>query len=140
MMQQIVRIFLVVAVLAGIAAVAYQPPVSAACGDFLTFPAWYDGLVDNQTNCELKPIGNESGEVPLRRFVTLVALNVVEIILQLIAYAAVAFLIVGGFRYLTSTGDPNLMSAAKKTITNAIIGLVIAIFSAAIVNLVAGAF
>ena len=134
------RTLLVVAVLAGVVSVSYQPDVSAECGKFLTFPAWYDGLVDNQTSCQLKPIGNESGEVSLQKFITLVILNIVEMVLQLIAYAAVVFLIVGGFRYLTSAGDSNLMSAAKKTITNAIIGLVIAIFSAAIVNVVAGAF
>lgn len=134
------RTLLVVAVLAGVVSVSYQPAVSAACGKFLTFPTWYDGLVDNQTSCQLKPIGNESGEVSLQKFITLVILNIVEMVLQLIAYAAVVFLIVGGFRYLTSAGDSNLMSAAKKTITNAIIGLVIAIFSAAIVNAVAGAF
>jgi hypothetical protein len=49
------------------------------------------------------------------------------------------FLIIGGYKYLLSAGDPNKMTAAKNTILHAVIGLVISLFSVAIVNIVAGA-
>lgn len=135
-MRRITDAFVIIAMLAGVVSVAHPAPVSAACGTFLTFPAWYRGLVDTGS-CELKPIGN--GGRSLRDFILIVAMNVFEMILQLVGYASVIFLMVGGFRYMTSAGDSNAMSAAKKTITNAIIGLVISILSVGLVNVVAGA-
>jgi hypothetical protein len=48
----------------------------------------------------------------------------------------VIMIIVAGLRYVTSNGDPQTASKAKNTIIYAIIGLVIAILSYAIVNFV----
>ena len=42
---------------------------------------------------------------------------------------AFAYLIIGGFKYLTSSGDEDAMEMAKKTITYAVIGLLIVILS-----------
>ena len=103
---------------------------------FLTFPAWYDGLTDS--NCEIKEIGQ--GKTSLRNFAARIILNITEIILQLVAYASLIFVIVGGFRYMVAAGSPDGMAAAKKTITNALIGLIISIFSVAIVNAAGGLF
>lgn len=103
---------------------------------FLTFPAWYDGLTDS--NCEIKEIGQ--GKTSLRNFTARIILNITEIVLQLVAYASLVFVIVGGFRYMIAAGSPDGMTTAKKTITNALIGLVISIFSVAIVNLAGGLF
>jgi hypothetical protein len=47
---------------------------------------------------------------------------------------AVLMLAVGGFQYVISHGDQNQMEGAKKTITWAIIGLLIIIVSYAIVT------
>ena len=49
---------------------------------------------------------------------------------------AVLFLIIGGFRYITSRGNEEATEAAKKTITHAILGLVIVILSFAIVTII----
>jgi hypothetical protein len=65
-----------------------------------------------------------------------------NIVLQLIAgsliYAAgpvaVLMIAIGGFRYVISHGDQTQMESAKKTITWAIIGLIVIIFSYAIVT------
>jgi len=38
-------------------------------------------------------------------------------------------LIVGGFKYITSGGDPKAVEGAKKTLTSAIIGLVLILVS-----------
>lgn len=115
------------------AAIADTAPASAACKErLLTFPAWYKGLVDNDCN-----VKQPSGENGLITFITRLALNIVEIILQIVAYASLIFIIKGGFDYMLSAGDSNKMSSAKNTIQNAIIGLVIALMSVGIVNLVA---
>lgn len=144
MIKQFVSIVLVIASLAGVTALGYSTPVLAASADceprFLTFPPWYRNLVDKGTSdCKLKSIGDD-GDISLRDFITVVVINVVEIILQLVAYAAAIMLVIGGFRYITSTGDQNSMTSAKKTITNSIIGLIISLLSVAIVNAVAGVF
>lgn len=107
----------------------------AACTDtFLTFPAWYKGL--QAGDCSFAP---KTGDTGIKDTTIIIVLNVVNILLQLVGYASVAFLIIGGFRYMTSQGESNEIVGAKKTIMNAIIGLIISIASVAIVNLIAGA-
>jgi len=51
--------------------------------------------------------------------------NVVVSILSLAGIVLFVMLIIGGFRYLTSGGNPESATAAQKTITYAIIGIVI---------------
>jgi hypothetical protein len=50
---------------------------------------------------------------------------------------AVLFIIVGGFWYMTSAGDEEQAEKGRKTLTNAVIGLVVIIMSFAIVRIVA---
>lgn len=111
-----------------------QPAMAACNTTLLTFPAWYRGVVDD--SCNIKS-PTDSGGLPT--FIWTIGLNIIEIMLQLVGYIAVGFIIVGGFKYLTSTGSADDIAKAKKTILNAVIGLVISIFSVAIVNIVAGA-
>ena len=47
---------------------------------------------------------------------------------------AVAFIIYGGYKYMISAGSPDGMTGAKKTIMNAVIGLVLSIAAVAIVR------
>lgn len=56
------------------------------------------------------------------------------------AVVAVAFLIFSGFRYMTAGGDASKVEEAQKGLANALIGLVIAIAAAIIVNFVLGLF
>ena len=117
-------------------AVALPSTSYAACNDrLLTFPAWFRGLTDNQ--CDIKrPDTSKAG---LSKFVWTIALNIIEILLQLIGYMSAGFIIFGGFKYIISTGSSDAVSKARQIIYNAVIGLVISIFSVAVVNLVAGA-
>ena len=55
------------------------------------------------------------------------------------AAAAVFFLIRGGYVYITSSGKPDALEDAKKTIRNALLGLVIVLASSAFVSLLTGA-
>ena len=61
--------------------------------------------------------------------------NTLGIITFISAAAAALFLIKGGYGYITSTGKPEALEDAKKTIKNAVIGLVIVLAAGTIVSL-----
>lgn len=100
---------------------------------FLTFPTWYRGLTNG--DCSIKSPGQVGG---ISNFIWKIALNIVEILLQLVAYISVGFVMYGGFLYLASAGSADKVAAGKKTILNALIGLVLSFFSVAIVAMIAG--
>lgn len=118
----------------GVAATQSTSVSAAACDTGIIFPHWYDGGI-----CEDNSIKspNEVGGIP--KFVTIIAMNIVTMLLYVVGYVSLIFIIVGGFKYMISGDNANGTSAAKKTILNAVIGLVISIFSIAIVKFVAGA-
>lgn len=62
--------------------------------------------------------------------------QVINIFSWIVGVAAVIMIMVGGFRYVTSQGDSNNISAAKNTILYAIIGLVVVALSQVIVRFV----
>ncbi len=59
-----------------------------------------------------------------------------NILLYLIGAISVIMIIFGGFRYITSGGKSENITAAKNTIMYAVIGIIIALLSYAIVNFV----
>jgi len=62
-------------------------------------------------------------------------------IITLISTAAAAFFLVkGGYLYITSTGRPDALQAAKKTIRNALVGLVLVLSANVIISVFQGAF
>jgi hypothetical protein len=133
----IISAFLFV-VLAGGATVVTIPQTAFAAvedcgGKLLTFPNWYDGVTQG---CEVVVTQGNTG---VQKFVLTVGLNIVEMILQLVGYIAVGFIIYGGYKYMISAGSADGMTKARKTITNAVIGLLISIFSVVIVNVIGGA-
>lgn len=129
---------LFVATTGGVAVSSMVPSTALAqaspCGGILTLPPWYRGLTDD--NCNVVSPSEVGGLSP---FIWTIALNIIEMIMQIVGYTTVAFLIFGGFKYMTAQGEPSRMMEAKDTIRNALIGLLIAIFSVAVVNFVAGA-
>lgn len=60
----------------------------------------------------------------------------IQVLLIVAGIIAVIMIIVGGLKYVTSSGDPQAISSAKKTIIYAIIGLVVVIFAQLIVQFV----
>lgn len=62
--------------------------------------------------------------------------KIINAFIFVIGAVAVIMIIVGGFRYVLSGGDSGSVNSAKNTILYAVIGLVIAIMSYAIVNFV----
>lgn len=111
---------------------------SAACsgGNILTIPPWYKGL-QNDSDCK-KLVGPDDPKIGgLTNYIWKIVLNIIEIMLQLVGYVCVAFIIYGGFIFMTAGGSDGA-AKGRTTLLNAIIGLVISIASIAIVNLVTG--
>lgn len=110
---------------------------------FLGLPAWFQYLdVQDVTDengvvneCEIVgPLKNDgSGELDTAAVAYRVSLAVVEILLRIAGLVAVVFVIYGGFRYITSQGDPESTKNARRTIVNALIGLVIAVIASVLV-------
>lgn len=65
-----------------------------------------------------------------------VVTQVINILLALIVIAAVVVIIIAGFRMITGGANPDQITKAKKTIIWAIIGLVVALMSFAIVGII----
>ncbi|MEP6710464.1 MAG: hypothetical protein ABJA64_01990 [Candidatus Saccharibacteria bacterium] len=112
-----------------------QTAAAAGCTGLFTFPQWYRGIVD--AKCEIIP-PQTSDDV--KRYIFTVALNVIEIALQLVGYISVGFIIYGGYLYIIGAGAADKMVSARKTILNAVIGLVISFFSVVIVNVIVSRF
>lgn len=62
--------------------------------------------------------------------------SILNWIFGIIGIIAVIMVILGGFKLMTSTGDPGRVKKGKDTILYGIIGLVIALLAFAIVNFV----
>jgi len=63
--------------------------------------------------------------------------NIVYWAAGLAAIVAVFFIMLAGIKFLTSGGDPKQVEGAKKTMTYAIVGLIIILISFAIIKLIA---
>lgn len=62
-----------------------------------------------------------------------------SVILIISAASAAFFLIRGGYLYITSTGKPEALEEAKKTIKNTMLGLVLVLAASSIISLLSGA-
>ena len=67
-----------------------------------------------------------------------VVASLINIAFMAAGLVATIYLIVGGFRYITSSGNQEAIEGAKATIVNAIIGLIIIFLSFLIVNYILG--
>lgn len=61
---------------------------------------------------------------------------IINVVIGVIGFVAVAFIIFGGIQYTTSAGDPGKVKKAKDTILYGIIGLIVSMLAYAIVNFV----
>ena len=62
--------------------------------------------------------------------------NILSIVIGVCGLVAVAYIIVGGYNYMTSSGDSAKIEKAKKTILYAVIGLIVCALAFIIVNFV----
>jgi hypothetical protein len=100
----------------------------------LPLPTWYQYLPGQQVNgqCEIKTEGL-GGKV-----VILILMGIFDILLYVAGVIAVLMVIWGGYKLLTSDGEPQKIAAARTTIFNALVGLVIAVIASQIVGFIAG--
>lgn len=118
---------------------AASGPTQCGKPTFFGLVPWYQYLDvqlkrDNQgnTHCEIENfnlLGSKSG-------LLLIMLAVIDDLLRVAGIVAVAFIIVGGFKLITSQGDPQGTAAGRSTIINALIGLVIALVAITIVSFI----
>lgn len=87
------------------------------------------GTVGNTTGC------TEPKDAPT---VNSVLNTVVDLLSLLVGIIAVIMIIVSGFRYVTSGGDPGKVSGAKSALIYALIGLAIAALAQVLVKFVLG--
>ena len=122
-------------VLCGAVGVATIPTASVSAadcgGNILTLKPWYDGLTDDSCNIQSPTSDTMSS------FIWHIALNIVDDILQIAGYVAFGFVVFGGFLYMTSTGQPEKATRARKTITYGLIGVVVAMSAVLLVNVIA---
>lgn len=92
-------------------------------------PTWYKHLETDSRTCEIQNFTFPNDLPPI-------LLGVVEILLRIGVFAAVGFVIYGGFLYMTSQGEPDKAASARKTIINAVIGLVIGLLATGAVSFI----
>lgn len=66
--------------------------------------------------------------------------NIINLMLFAAGALAVIFVLIGAFQYVISSGNPQNTAQAKRTITYAIVGLVIVMTALVIVHYVRGLF
>lgn len=84
----------------------------------------------------MKRMGINPEAATLKNFEVVVA-NFLNVATGLAALLALAMLFVGGFKYITSRGDPKANDAARSTITWAIAGLIFIVAAYLVIRLVA---
>ena len=100
---------------------------SSCNSNFFTFPAWHAGL-RKDGNCRIL--------ISKLNDIWIVAFNILNIAIQVGAYTAAFVIFFMIFKMVTARGDPGKISSAGLGIRNAIIGLIIALISVAIVQFV----
>ncbi len=115
----------------------------SATAPFFGLPTWYKYLVETGrmktvtdphsgiVSCDL-----DGGLKWADGDLLLIFLGVLDICLRVAALVAIGYVIYGGISYITSEGSPDQTKNAQTTIINALIGLIIAILSTAIVSFV----
>lgn len=106
--------------------------LAADCTGQSLFPDLFGGGLRNSGTCEVE-------FTKLSDILILVA-NIISILMVVAGFVAVAFIIVGGFMYIASSGEPANIKKAKETIVNAVVGLILAMVAFGVVRFVTGSF
>ncbi len=116
---------------------AYAGPCTGSA-TIIGIPPWYDNLCDGKEIMSPKQFAGGGDKTGIGKFASIIAMNIVTILLYVVGYVSIAFIIWGGFKYMISGDNSSGTSAAKTTILNAIVGLILSIMSIAIVKFIAG--
>lgn len=133
-------VFVAVFVVSGIRPAFAEPPGRPLCdggkvpkadGTGCECPS---GLKEVGGKCQLKNPA-EGILVSIEDFGDLLQ-KIIQILLYVAGAIAVIFLMMGGFRYVTASGNDEAVEKAKKTVTNSLLGIVIIVLSYTIVLIV----
>jgi uncharacterized membrane protein YidH (DUF202 family) len=105
---------------------------------FLPLPAFAQSSNQVQAGLEtggLQPLFGSAGLTGAQSVSQLIV-EVINIMLIFAGAIAVIFVIIGGYQYLTSAGNEETAEKGKKTLINAIIGVVLIIMSFVIINVI----
>lgn len=100
---------------------------------FLMFRPWYYNLCFDSNNSIVAPNSEDDG-TDFTKFVWTIIMNVVYDLFAIIGVIAVGFVIYGGYVFLTAGGDPGKIAKAKKVLTSAIVGILVALSATMIVD------
>lgn len=115
--------------------VTNRDEVDRKCSTFLFgLRPWYHKLTYTTSNnrCEVGTPDKDK----MAAFVWTIILNVAFDLFLVSGYLATVFIMYGGYLYIFSTGDAGKAAKGKRTITTAVIGLVIVVLSSVISNLI----
>ncbi len=106
------------------------------------FVPWYKYLPGETVDGKCSPVFPKTSKTnyDLGKGVPLILMAIIELLLRISGLIAVGFIIFGSIQYITSQGSPDSLKGAKSTITNAIVGLVIAMVATGFVQFLGGVF
>ena len=106
---------------------------------FLGVPPWYRGLTNNDAAGKCSITGPSTDDPQgLQKFIWKIALNVIQIGLAITGWLALFLILYSGFLFITGGSNASQIEKARKSIFNAVIGLVISLGAIAVTNLIFG--
>lgn len=107
---------------------------------FLGFPTWYEYLELGKNGDDpcaiLGPKEPGTKDFSFQKALPRIGLAITEILLRVAGMVAIGYVVFGGFKYMTSQGEPDGIKQAQGTVMNALIGLAIAVLAVTIVSFV----
>lgn len=94
---------------------------------------WYAGLV---VRVDGKCVVGTPAEGQTAAFVWTVILNILFDAFAVLGIVSTGFIILGGYWFLRSGGDPSFVERGKKTVQAAVVGTIIALVAALVTNLI----
>lgn len=123
--KSLTTLLLAVSLCLPVASLTTATPAYAACTDAKSCAQEGVCAVD-QSGCQTNPSGSVNSIIS----------TVINLLSLIVGVAAVIMIIVGGFKYVISSGDSANVQSAKNTILYAIVGLVIVALAQVIVRFV----
>ena len=120
-------------VFVGVLAPSGEVFAGSCSSEFLGLRPWYYGLDDIEwmdENCNIKAsdLGDNDSKKAgegIATFIWVIILNVLVDLFMIAGMVALGFVIYGGYLYLRSGGDVNFATKGRKTLTAALVGLLI---------------
>lgn len=116
----------------GLGGVATMSPAYA--GVFCPDGTYMEDGSQGLAGCENNGAKNDSNKNNLMEQIN----TVINVVLGVIGFLAVAMIIMGGISYTTSQGDASKTTKARNTILYGVVGLVVSLLAFAVVNFILG--